>query len=152
MKVEGLPEPNVNGHRPGTSQPLDVHDTTAYPHGQIHVLAGFTGEFLQIAEGDTAHLEAVDSADGQPHGAGADRVAQILAHHYDVRPDHALEKVVRAAGGKIEALADLGHGHPLGMTDEEFKNVEDPGETVRLVGLDLTSICSHQDSSTVPRS
>jgi len=38
------------------------------------------------------------------------------------------------------------------MTDEEFKNVEDPGETVSLVGLDLTSIVWHQDSSTVPRS
>src|SRR5216684_2731319 len=152
MEVKGLPEPNVDGHRPGTGQPLDVHHATAYPHRQIHVLAGLTGEFLQIAEGDTAHFQAVNRADGQPHGAGADRVAQILAHHYDVRPDHALQKVVRAAGRKIEALADLGHGHPLGMTDEEFKNVEDPGETVSLVGLDLTSIFWHQDSSTVPRS
>ena len=86
MEIEGLPEPDVDSDGPGTWQPLDVHHATAYPHGQVHVLAGLAGEFLEIAEGDTAHLQAVNRADGQPYGAGTDRVAQILAHHDHVVP------------------------------------------------------------------
>jgi hypothetical protein len=151
MEVERLTELNAHSHGPGAGYPLDVHHATAYPHGQIYVLAGSASEFLQVAASDIAHFQAVNRTDGQPDGARTDRVTQILAHDYDVRRYHALQKVMRAAGGKIEALADLSHGHPLGMTDEEFQNVEDPRETVSMVGLDLTSICWHQDSFTLPR-
>nr|WP_240437758.1 hypothetical protein [Sciscionella marina] len=126
VEVQGLPEPDVDGHRAGTREPVDVGDAATERDGEVNVVPGFPGEFEEVAPAQCPHLEAIDDPDTEPDSARAEPVPEVLGHRDDLSDDHALQKVVAAAERESEPFADLGDRHPVDTSYEKFKHVECP--------------------------